>query len=87
MRKLVFIALLMVCGCTQKALTGSGVDYLYTDEKGAGVYEAECDLAFRTMGDCYKLASEQCGGAGFKKVSSSDKPGKRTMVFSCKVAE
>jgi len=85
MKRLVFIALLMVGGCAQKDLTGLGVEFLYTDEKGAPVYEAECDSNFRTMGACYKLASQQCNGAGFKKISSSDKSGKRTFVFSCKV--
>lgn len=35
---------------------------LYSSSEGKTVYQATCNGAFRSLGDCFKLAAQQCAG-------------------------
>ncbi|MBR2300318.1 MAG: hypothetical protein IJ870_07110 [Alphaproteobacteria bacterium] len=57
MKKSFLLLALMLTACTPK----KRVEFLYQDTKGA-VYEAYCSGTSQSMGVCYRLANQTCGG-------------------------
>ena len=56
MKKLSLLSVLVLTAC------GLSSELLYTDRSGNGIYQATCNGAFRSIGDCFKLAAQQCTG-------------------------
>lgn len=56
MKKLFPLSVLFLTVC------GLSSELLYTDRNGNNVYQATCNGVVRTIGDCYKLAAQQCAG-------------------------
>lgn len=56
MKKLPLLSVLFLTAC------GLSSELLYTDRSGNSVYQATCNGIIRTIGDCYKLAAQQCAG-------------------------
>ena len=58
MKKYLFMALFLTSACS----LGLSTEQLYFDADGNGVYQATCNGGRRSIGDCYKLAAQQCLG-------------------------
>ena len=56
MKKLSLLPVLFLSAC------GLSSEFLYTDRSGNSVYQATCNGIIRSIGDCYKLAAQQCTG-------------------------
>lgn len=56
MKKLSMLPVLFLSAC------GLSSEFLYTDRSGNSVYQATCNGIIRSIGDCYKLAAQQCAG-------------------------
>lgn len=56
MKKLFLFFILFLTAC------GLSVEPLYFDRNGNGIYQATCNGGLRSLGDCYKLAGQQCAG-------------------------
>lgn len=66
MKKIVLLGVLFLSACS--SLWGYGVEPGFIRD-GVQVYRASCNGNLRDIGDCYTLASEQCGG-DFEVVNS-----------------
>lgn len=64
MKKLILASLMLLASCAT-------VKPLYVKD-GIQVYRATCNGLARDIGDCYALASEQCGG-NFEVINSMEK--------------
>jgi len=68
MKKAGIAILLLLAGCSSLS---PHVEYLYDSSNGP-VYEAYCNGTANTIGQCYQLAANKCGG-DFKIMNKSEK--------------